>query len=114
VNVFQFPVHGAPQHVLGAVAADAEVGGLTVGITLLPDRLAAAAPPRGDGVTHEQDVDVALLGALDVSGVLAEEVGIDLPVAGILGRRDIGRLARQCGARGGRGGGLCHRGRDNE
>src|SRR5207244_3949960 len=57
-------VFHAPQDTLRLVAADTEVGRLERLKILVEDGLAAfgTSPAVRDGITHEQDVDVALLG----------------------------------------------------
>ena len=54
----------APQDMLRAVAADAEVRGLQRRPILLPDRLAFALPAVRDGVAEEDELGLALLGDL--------------------------------------------------
>ena len=52
----------APEHVFGAVAADAEVERVVFGVVLRPHRLSPApAPPVGDGVSDEDQLDRPLL-----------------------------------------------------
>jgi len=63
LDAFEFAIADAPQDVLGAVATDAEVGGLERGEVLLPGRLGgAAAPGVRDRVAQEKQVHIALLG----------------------------------------------------
>ena len=54
------PLIHAPEDVLGAVATDAEIGGVARGVILVPDVRAAVAPEVGDGIAHEQNVNAAL------------------------------------------------------
>src|ERR1039458_3826790 len=78
------PVHvavvQAPEHVLGVVAADAQVQRMTRGGILGPERFAIAFPALGDGVADEDDLGLALafLDAL----VEFEELIIGLALAG--------------------------------
>jgi hypothetical protein len=51
-----------PQHVLGAIAADAEVGGVARGVKLLPHLAPGAFPRLGDRITDEDELGLALLG----------------------------------------------------
>jgi hypothetical protein len=73
------PFLTAPQDVLGAVAADAEVRGLVLAELLLEDGL-LAVPAGGDGVAEEDDLRFALLGDGDEGFVRLEEVGLGLAV----------------------------------
>ena len=60
----------APEDVLGAVAADAEVGGLEGRPGLVPHGLAFAFPSMGDGVAQEDELGFAFLRD-DVEGLMA-------------------------------------------
>ena len=59
LDAIQLAVLKTPKHVLGAVAADAEVDDLALAVKFLPDIPAAAFPALRDGVTDEFDVIIA-------------------------------------------------------
>ena len=63
-DVFDVAVVESPQHVLRAVAADAEIHGVALGVMLRPDGFAAAFPSMRDRVANKDQVDVALGHAL--------------------------------------------------
>ena len=72
LNTFQLAILQPPQDVLGAVAADAEVGGLERHELFLEDHgavgprvVALAAPGIRDRIAEEQHVDAAAFGHLD-------------------------------------------------
>src|SRR5262245_31114621 len=58
-----------PEHMLGAIPIDAEVGGLERLERFFPDFLATSFPALGDGVTQEENVHVSLLAPLAESGM---------------------------------------------
>ena len=76
MDAVQFAVVHAPKDVLGAVAADAEVGGVARRVILVPDIRAAVAPEVGDGIAHEQNVNAALLRFLHKTFVTFDPAGI--------------------------------------
>ncbi len=63
LDAVEVAVLHAPEDMLRAVAADAEVGGLQRRVAFGPDGFARAAPALGDGIAKENDIDVTLLGA---------------------------------------------------
>ncbi len=63
-NAVDVSVIQAPEHVLGLVAAYAEIDGVTVAVVGVPYHLAFAFPPMSDRVADKQKVGVALLDAL--------------------------------------------------
>jgi len=91
LNAFELAVLDAPEDVLGAVAADAEVGGLVLAELLVEDG-GLATPAGGDGITEEDDLGFALLGDFDERLVRLEEAGLRLAVGSELRRGDIGGL----------------------
>jgi len=104
LDAFELAVLDAPEHVLDAVAADAEVHGLVLGVLLLEERL-LAVPTGGDGVTEEDDLGFALLGERDEGFVRLHETGLRLAVVAELRGGDIGGLGGQLHRRSlGRGG----------
>ena len=107
VDVVEFAMGEAVEDVLGAVAADAVVGGFEVGEFLGPDILAAmlgvgALPVVGDGVAFEVDVDISLLGEGEEFFVFGEPgfVGV---VEAATGDGLVGGFARSGGFFGGGG-----------
>ena len=72
-----------PEHMLGPIAADPEIGGVPGPVEAFPDRV--VMPPLGDRIAQKEQVDVPLLG-------LCEELLVHLhPRALAWGRRDGGR-----------------------
>jgi len=87
--------------VLDAVAADAEVGGVVLGV-FLEHFLAVAVPAGGDGVAEEDDLRFALLGDREEAFVRLGEAALDLARLGVeLRRGDVGGLHGQFHGRGG-------------
>lgn len=64
LNAVDVAVVEPPEDVLGAVAADAEVDGVTRGVGLGPNLFSGPFPALGDGVADEDQVDVPLLDPL--------------------------------------------------
>src|SRR6185437_7248006 len=65
INAVEFAVFNAPENVLGAIPADAEIGGVTRTVKLLPDVFSTTAPKIRDGIAHEEKIDVAGFGLLN-------------------------------------------------
>jgi hypothetical protein len=80
--------------VLGAVAADAEVGGLILSEFLLEEGL-LAVPAGGDGISQEHDFGFALLGDREEALVRAKKRGQRLAVRTWSRRGDVGWLGRK-------------------
>lgn len=59
--VAKISVVEAPNDVLGAVAADAKVEGVTFAVVFVPSVFAGAFPALGDGVTDEEEVVLFIL-----------------------------------------------------
>jgi hypothetical protein len=70
-----------PQHMLRAIAADAEVHGIPLGVKLFPHLLALSFPTLRDRIADQQQVDVAFLHAL-------VEAFVPLHPAPFFGRRN--------------------------
>ena len=107
LDAIEFAVGDAPQHVLGAVAANAEVHWLVGTKGLLPD-LFLAAPAGGDGVTQEDEFSLALLGGFDESLMGGGEARVHFAIrAKLFGgnirglRREFHRWCRRFGGLGG-------------
>lgn len=98
----------APEDVLGAVTADAEVGGLEPSPGLFPDGLALTVPTVGDRVTEEDELGFALLRD-DVEGFMALlRPRVEYRLDGVVGRgrssdegRHEGDEGRDAGLHGG-------------
>ena len=58
----EIPVLKPPEHVLGAVAANAKVCGMERGPVFLPDLPSLALPAVGDGVSEEDELGLAPFG----------------------------------------------------
>ena len=95
----ELAVLNAPDHVLGLVAADAEIRRLPLAVEVLPD-VRRLAPALGDGVADEDDADGAGLAAREERLVqLAEAAG----GVGLLDRGGGVRFRPRGGGSGGAG-----------
>ena len=100
LDAFEFTVLDAPEHMLGAVATDAEVSGLILGILFFEEGL-LAVPASGDGVTEKHDLGLTLLGDFHEGIVGLLEASLDLTISSDLRGGDISWLRWSL-----RGGGL--------
>jgi len=103
LHAVELAIFQAPQDVLGAVAADAEVFGVPARELFLPDLLAAAMPAVSDRIPDEIKIDATFFRQLDVFFVPGFEVLVDDAVsalgAGLVGdvRSDRHRGSRSRG-----------------
>jgi hypothetical protein len=92
-DAVQFAVLDAPEDVLRAVAADAEVRGLERGKILVPGRLGiAAAPGLSDRVAQEDDGDIALHGLGDEALVPFQPAWVRFATLAEARCRHLGRI----------------------
>ena len=82
LDAVEFAVFDSPQDVLGAVATDPEVGGMTRFIGFVPNVFSFCAPTVSDGIAHEQEVDSAVLGLFDEPFMAGHPVGGVAPGCG--------------------------------
>ena len=68
--ILEVAVLETPDDVLGAVAGDAEVEGVFVGVVLFPDAFSGSFPALGDGVADEEDV-VLFCGGIFIHALVA-------------------------------------------
>ena len=101
----ELAVSQAPQDVLRAISADAEVAGIPGGEFPGPDGISGAVPAVGDGVADEVEIDAAFLGLGDV-GVVARHP-LRIRHAGLVGAGAglIDDAGADCTGRGGGAGG---------
>jgi hypothetical protein len=76
-DALEFAVFDAPERVLGAVVADAELGGVTRRVIFVPDIQPALVPKPagGDGIAEKQQVNAALLRLLHKGLVARHPIG---------------------------------------